>query len=87
MAGRPKGAENKDKPFREMLRVALAENNWRALRSGVKRLIEAFEEGEPWAMQMIADRLDGKAIQGVEGKLEGGLNIQVIWPGLTSEKS
>ena len=35
-----------------------------ALRKAIKRLLEQASKGEPWAIQMLADRLDGKPISG-----------------------
>jgi hypothetical protein len=34
------------------------------LRKAIKKLLEHASKGEPWAIQMLADRLDGKAISG-----------------------
>jgi hypothetical protein len=65
MAGRPKGSENKDKPFRDALRLELAAagDDGKKLRSIARALIAKAEEGELQAIQQIADRLDGKPAQ------------------------
>ena len=34
------------------------------LRKAIKKLLEHASKGEPWAIQMLADRLDGKPISG-----------------------
>jgi hypothetical protein len=34
------------------------------LRKTIKKLLEQASKGEPWAIQMLADRLDGKPITG-----------------------
>jgi hypothetical protein len=34
------------------------------LRKAIKKLLEQASKGEPWAIQMLADRLDGKPISG-----------------------
>ena len=34
------------------------------LRKAIRRLVEQASKGEPWAIQMLADRLDGKPISG-----------------------
>jgi hypothetical protein len=34
------------------------------LRKAIKKLLEQASKGEPWAIQMLADRLDGKPIAG-----------------------
>ena len=65
MAGRPKGATNKDKPFAEALRMELASagTDHKRLRNIASKLIELAECGELQAIQQIADRLDGKPAQ------------------------
>lgn len=35
-----------------------------ALRKAIRKLLEQASKGEPWAIQMLADRLDGKPISG-----------------------
>ena len=64
---RPKGAENKDKPFREALRVEIAaaqdENDFRSLRKIARGLLTAASEGKIDAIREIADRMDGKPAQ------------------------
>ena len=34
------------------------------LRKAIRKLLERASKGEPWAIQMLADRLDGKPISG-----------------------
>jgi len=34
------------------------------LRKAIRKLLEQASKGEPWAIQMLADRLDGKPISG-----------------------
>ena len=35
-----------------------------ALRKAIRKLLDQASKGEPWAIQMLADRLDGKPISG-----------------------
>lgn len=58
--GRPK-----EKPFGDVVRMELAAagKDFQALREIARKLIEAAKNGEQWAIQMIADRLDGKPAQ------------------------
>lgn len=80
MAGRPPGAQNKDKPFRDALRMeaALAEAGEAtpakpgSLRFIARALLERAA-AETAAAKEVADRLDGKAAQSVE--MSGGLAI------------
>ena len=65
---RPKGSENKDKPFREALRMELAafgENDPRGLRGLARKLLASAAEGDNTlaAIKEVADRLDGKPAQ------------------------
>ena len=62
----PKG-RNSTKPFRDMLNVALHEPDGKKkhtkLRSIADKLISKAKEGEPWAIEMVMDRIDGKVPQ------------------------
>jgi hypothetical protein len=74
---RPAGSQNKDKPFREALRMelaALGDDDPKALRGLARKLltIAASDDGLP-AIKEIADRLDGKPAQAVE--MSGGLAL------------
>jgi hypothetical protein len=82
MAGRPLGAQNKDKPFRDALRMELAAagEDHKALRRIAAALIEKAAEGDVSAIKEVADRLDGKVAQAIagpdgEGPVEMDLNI------------
>jgi hypothetical protein len=71
MAGRPPGAQNKDKPFRDALRVeTIALGNGEiishppgSLRSLAQALLMKGCERDVPAIREIADRLDGKVAQ------------------------
>lgn len=64
MAGRPP----KEKSFANMLRIAvMAEgSNGPKLRDIAEKLVVCAMAGEPWAIQQVADRLDGKPEQAME---------------------
>lgn len=67
---RPAGSQNKDKPFRDALRIelaALGEDDPKALRGIARNLIAiaAASDGLP-AIKEIADRLDGKVAQSLD---------------------
>lgn len=60
----PKGRQPSAKPFQAALSRVLAQDS-KKLRKIADQLVNAATAGEPWAIQMIADRLDGKVIQQV----------------------
>ena len=61
--GRPIGSMNRQKPFTNMLRVALLSGGGRRLRIIAERLAEKAEQGDLQAIQHIADRLYCKCAQ------------------------
>jgi predicted RNA-binding Zn ribbon-like protein len=84
MAGRPAGSQNKDKPYREALRRAIARaeqaKSPHALdRIADKHLAEAAS-GDVAAINSLADRLDGKPAQ------ESTLNVTHSVRELTDEQ-
>lgn len=85
MAGRPTGAQNKDKPFRDALRMELnaAGDDHKALRGIARNLISLASKEDPSAMAAIkelADRVDGKVPQGIEnGDDDAPFKLVVEW--------
>lgn len=64
----------KGKLFYNQLRVALVQEDSRRLRTIADKLVKAAEQGEPWAVKEIMDRVDGKAVQSTEiSGLDGGI--------------
>jgi len=63
-AGAPVGNKNasKSRMFSDRLRVVLTTEPHR-LRAIAEQLVTKAEEGEPWAIRELMDRLEGKAIQ------------------------
>jgi len=55
----------KSRLFDGALRRAIAQSNGVQLRQAAEKLLEAAANGEPWAINTLADRLDGKAPQSV----------------------
>lgn len=80
--GAPEGNKNaaKAKEFEGALRRALAQYEkgdvkaGNALRAVADKLVELALDGSPWAIQHIADRLDGKPSQTAEVKQEVNVN-------------
>jgi cytochrome c-type biogenesis protein CcmH/NrfG len=65
MAGNSNSGRKAEKPFRDALRMELAEagDNPKALRNIAKALIAQAEAGDMQAIKEFADRIDGKAVQ------------------------
>jgi hypothetical protein len=53
---------SKNKPFLDALRRSIAQNPQK-LRNAADKVLDKAEEGEPWAVNFLADRTDGKAVQ------------------------
>lgn len=72
---RPKGSENKDKPFKLALQMELAAagENHKTLRAIARNLISMAASGGKdalGAIKEIADRMDGKAVQQIDANVE-----------------
>lgn len=85
MAGAPKGNSNasKGKAFKDALRKALKADGIDRLPLIANTLVEKAIEGEQWAVQEIANRLDGRPAQEVAVTGEDGgplrANLNVNW--------
>lgn len=63
----------KGRLFFDQLRKELVQEDAIKLRMIARKLVEAAQDGEPWAVKEIMDRVDGKAIQVTEmSGLDGG---------------
>lgn len=73
----PAGNQNaaKAKLFEGALRRALNSNNRDRLYDIAEKLVQAAEAGESWAIQHVADRLDGKPKQAVEATGADGADL------------
>lgn len=78
--GRPAGSENKDKPFRDALRKAIADagDDRPRLRNVANALLDKAEGGDVQAIKEIGDRLDGKVPQGHDGGDGGPITVKII---------
>ncbi len=61
-SGNPTGAKP-NKRFLDALNRAIAQDDSKKLREAAEKVLEFASAGEPWAVQFLADRLDGKAHQ------------------------
>lgn len=64
----PRG-QQRDKPFRDALRMEIAEagENHKRLRGIARKMLELAEAGDMQAIKEIGDRLDGKPAQAIVG--------------------
>jgi hypothetical protein len=85
--GAPTGNQNaaKSRMFYDKLRLVLTQEPHR-LRAIADTLVKKAEEGEPWAVKEIMDRMDGKAHQAVSvenadgSPLLSGIQVTFIKP-------
>lgn len=56
----------KSKAFDSALRRAIAQDDGQRLRLAAEALLNAAADGQPWAIDKLADRLDGKPGQSVD---------------------
>jgi hypothetical protein len=61
-SGNPNGSAG-PKRFQAALDRALAQDDGKRLRGAIEKLLDAAAAGEVWAIQFLADRLDGKATE------------------------
>lgn len=71
MAGNANSGRRQEKPFRDALRMQLAEagEDHKALRAIAARLIEMAMSGDMQAIKELADRTDGKPVQAVDADM------------------
>ena len=76
-SGNPNGAPPKSKRFLTILERAIEQDDSKRIRAGIEKLLDQCGAGEAWALQMLADRLDGKPKQQLEhtGENDGPLRI------------
>jgi hypothetical protein len=71
-SGNPAGT-SKSKPFFAALDRAIKQDDAKRLRDSAEKLLDLAAAGEPFALQMLADRLDGKVPQALHhGGSDGG---------------
>jgi hypothetical protein len=81
--GAPVGNQNgkKGKLFYDALRVALVQEDKKKLRTITEKLVKSAENGEPWAIKEVMDRIDGKPVNTTElsGTDNTPLKLVVAW--------
>ena len=88
LPGAPLGNSNavKNRVVEQYLRKAALEDNAYRLKQGCKKLMQAFEAGEPWALHLVFDRLDGKAIQQLEATDNTGRSLAIALISFSGEE-
>jgi cytochrome c553 len=62
-SGNPAGGNFKQKKFLAALERVIAQDDGKGLRDAAEKVYELAAKGEEWAIQFLADRLDGKPTQ------------------------
>lgn len=76
-SGCPEGPV-KQKKFLGALERAIAQDNGEKLRKAAHALLNQAAEGEAWAIQMLADRLDGKPKQETDTNVSVSATVEHI---------
>ena len=76
-SGNPSGSVP-SKPFFAALNRAIAQDDAKRLRACAERVLDLAAAGEPWAAQMLADRLDGRPAQAITGADGAPLTVQIL---------
>ncbi len=68
---------SKGRLFDGALRRAIAQDDGKRLRAAAEQLLNAAAEGEPWAINTLADRLDGVRV-GVPDAITQRLQVAAV---------
>jgi hypothetical protein len=60
------GEQDSERPFRDAVRRAIAQDDGKRLRGAAEQLLDLAAAGESWAVKELADRMDGKPKQQTE---------------------
>lgn len=70
------GADNA--PFKSALNRAIAQDNAKRVRAAAEQLLDKAATGEPWALNMLADRLDGKPTQSIDATVDSTVTVEIV---------
>ncbi len=78
-SGNPAGTKT-EKKFLAALTRALASDDSKRLREAAERLLDSAANGEPWAIEQLANRLDGRPAQAVavSGDQDNPLQLSAV---------
>lgn len=65
----------KSKPWRDSLERALIQEDGKRLRAAAEKLLDLAAAGEAWAVQELANRMDGKPHQSISGPDGGAIVV------------
>lgn len=74
--GNPNGTK-REKKFLAALERALSQDTADRLREAAEKLLTYAAAGEPWAINMLADRLDGRPKQQIEATDQEGRTLAI----------
>ena len=76
-SGNPSGGA-KIKVFLAALERAIKQDDGERLRKAAEKVMDLAAQGEPWAVQFLADRTDGKPRQQVELSGDEGAPLRIL---------
>ena len=93
--GAPKGNTNKanGRPWTNAIHHALARYNRGDVKQGTAlarlalQVVDMAMKGDQWAIKEIGERLDGKAVQAIQGEVDATLIVEVVKFGVTGTAS
>lgn len=65
-------------PFKSALNRAIAQCKTGRVKKAAEKLLDCAADGEPWALNMLADRLDGKPHQSVDAKVDASVTVELV---------
>jgi hypothetical protein len=77
-SGNPDGTQT-NKPFLAALTRAIVQEDAKRLRQAAETVLDLAAAGEPWAVQFLADRTDGKPAQSVTAEVKGEFTVNLPW--------
>ena len=81
----PRG-QQRDKPFRDALRMEIAAAGEEALRKVARALLTKAAAGDVHAIREVGDRMDGRVPQAVTGDADGApITLRTIVTGVKRE--
>lgn len=72
------GQQDSERPFRDALRRAIAQDDGKRIRATAEKLLDLASSGEAWAVKELADRTDGKATQSIDAKVDASVTVEIV---------